>query len=154
VVESKDLVVNAFTEAIGLALREMAGIEVAPRGISTQAFTRPLEVCAYLKLKSVGEGDLAIVLSKQVAYELASRIFAQSGMEIDEAMLPDCIGEVANVVAGQAKTLLFGTPAHFVLSTPTLMPESLPHPNDERTIITIASEIGEMILCLRFPSLM
>jgi CheY-specific phosphatase CheX len=39
---------------------------------------------------------------------------------VAEDMVRDCMGEVANVVAGHAKALLVGRPSHFTLSTPTV----------------------------------
>ena len=143
------IVVDAFAEAVGATLREMAGLEVATRGIASGIVARPQSLSANLRLTSPGDGDFTLDFQKPVAMELARRIFAKPGIETDDTLLVDCIGEVANVVAGQAKTLLFGTPQHFVFSLPKLMPESLPHPDAERVIVTFASEIGEFLLYLR-----
>ena len=42
--------------------------------------------------------------------------------EPDDAMVRDCAAELLNVTAGQAKTLLYGTPHHFTFATPTALP--------------------------------
>lgn len=144
-----EIVVGAFAEAVGATLRDMAGLEVAPRGVTNGVVTCPLSISANLRLTTPGDGDFTLDFKKPVAQELARRVFAQSGIEADETMLADCIGEVANVVAGQAKTLLVGTPQHFVFSLPAVMLESLPHPDADRAIITFISEIGEFVLYLR-----
>jgi CheY-specific phosphatase CheX len=146
-----DVLVGAFTEAVGTTLREMAGLEVVPRGVTTGRVTEPLSFCANLRLSSPGDGDLTLDFPREVVKELARRVFAQAGFEADDPLLADCVGEVANVVAGQAKTLLFGTPQHFVFSLPSVMPEALPNPEAERLILTFTSEIGEFVLYLRPP---
>jgi chemotaxis protein CheX len=151
-VENKERVLDAFTQAVGITFREMAGLEVVPRDTSPAVVARPHEVFTFLTITSTVKGDFALGFSVSFAAELARRIFADSGTELNDSMIPDCVGEVANVVAGQAKTLLVGTSDHFVFSTPTINPDSLPHPEEKRIIINFASEIGEFILCLRFPS--
>lgn len=148
-----EILLAAFTEAVSITLREMAGLEAVPRGVVTSTAEKPTGVCACLQLISPGDGDFAIDFPVSLARELTRRIFADSGAKADDSLLADCIGEVANVIAGQAKTLTVGTPQHFLFSTPILVPEALPHSQALRSIVTFASEIGEFTLYLRAFSL-
>jgi CheY-specific phosphatase CheX len=165
-VDNNDVLIQAFSEAVAVTLREMAGLETVVRDSRSKVVVHPEGISALLRLtpaansavtplageSSASEGDFAIDFPAQVAMELTRRVFAGSGAEINEAMVPDCVGEVANVVAGQAKTLLVGTAQHFVFSTPALLPVTLPHPAVERMVIRFMCEIGEFLLYLRLPS--
>jgi CheY-specific phosphatase CheX len=42
------------------------------------------------------------------------------GTELSDEIIHDVVGELANVIAGQAKTMLKGTPYHFALSIPVV----------------------------------
>ena len=162
---SDSVMIQAFAEAVAATLRDMAGLEAVARDSVSKVVATPEGVSALLWLtpaansavtplaaKSSAAGDFAIDFPTQVAEELARRVFASSGAELNEAMVPDCVGEVANVVAGQAKTLLVGTAQHFVFSTPEVMPVTFPNPGTERKVIRFISEIGEFLLYLRLPS--
>ena len=58
----------------------------------------------------------------------------------------------ANVIAGQAKALLAGTPYHFAFSTPSVMTgadrEIWPRPGSECLVIAFDSDVGEVVLRL------
>jgi CheY-specific phosphatase CheX len=160
------VIIQAFAEAVASTLRDMASLEAVARDSHTRLVATPEGVSALLWVTqaanssvtplagktSAATGDFAIAFPAQVAKELARRVFASSGAELDDAMVPDCVGEVANVIAGQAKTLLVGTAQHFVFSTPEVMPPVFPNAAAERTVIRFISEIGEFLLYLRLPS--
>ena len=48
------------------------------------------------------------------------RRYLPEGTALTDEMIDDVAGEFANVIAGQAKTILKGTPYHFTLSTPVV----------------------------------
>jgi CheY-specific phosphatase CheX len=52
------------------------------------------------------------------ATALAARVLCDAAIEPDADLARVCLGEIANIVAGQAKALLAGTPLHFSLSAP------------------------------------
>lgn len=136
--------VEAFAEAVPLALREMAGVEVVARD------PRPADqadgfadLSAVVSLTAAGgQGQLILSFPERTAAELAQRILAGTVGEPGADMIGDCMGEVANVVAGQAKALLVGSPAHFTLSTPTVRTEMGEMPV-ERWVIRFDSDVGE-----------
>jgi CheY-specific phosphatase CheX len=43
-----------------------------------------------------------------------------AGTELNDGIVNDVAGELANVIAGQAKTMLKGTPYHFTMSIPAV----------------------------------
>ena len=102
-------------------LREMAKTEVVVRAVYQRENVVALgDVSAALALSHSLEGALILSLSMKTAEALARRILADAAAELDPTLIKDCMGEVVNIIAGQAKALLAGTPNHFVFSTPTV----------------------------------
>ncbi|MCI0699863.1 MAG: chemotaxis protein CheX [Planctomycetia bacterium] len=150
---SPDEVIGALAEAVSTALREMAGAEPALRD-SYSATGREgfADVSALLSVTTAtGEGYLVLSATEPVATALARRVLAGSGRELDAGVIRDCLGEVVNVIAGQAKTLLFGTPYHFILSTPTVGSGIPSLGNTQRWVANFDSDFGELTLHVRLP---
>jgi CheY-specific phosphatase CheX len=66
-------------------------------------------------------------------------------------MIRDCIGEVANIIAGQAKTLLYGTPLHFNFSPP-IQDDFEPPSEAEALQLTFGSDAGGFTLTVHPPT--
>lgn len=64
-------------------------------------------------------GRLSLQVPTAVAAQLAAR-FLPSTTPLGDDLVDDALAEFANVIAGQAKTLLKGTPYHFTLTPPTV----------------------------------
>jgi len=121
-VDSSHELVEAFAQAVPAALREWAGVEAFVRECSPASAVDPgagLVARIGLRMAS-GEGRLELFLPEQTAAELARRVLAGTVDPMAEDLVRDCMGEVANVVAGHAKALLVGRPSHFTLSTPVV----------------------------------
>jgi len=117
-----DELVEAFSEAVPFALREMAGVEAVVRdsGPATTA-DGSADLAATVRLTTaVSEGRFTLSLPAATAAEMARRVLTGTTDDVSADLVRDCAGEVANVVAGQAKALLVGSPCHFALSTPTV----------------------------------
>src|SRR5262249_58456639 len=103
-------------------LSEMARTETGVRSVGPPALPRAVDdLCAVLVVTSEVVRALVLRFPARTAAGLAGRVFAEVALCPDEETVRDCMGELVNVVAGQAKTLLFGTPYHFTLSTPTVV---------------------------------
>ncbi|MBN9521487.1 chemotaxis protein CheX [bacterium] len=114
----RDELLGAFDTGVVTALREMAGVEAVHRGPADAT----ADVAVALRL-DIGAGWWAVLaLPSATATALARRVLAGVADEPDDAMIRDCAAEVLNVTAGQAKTLLYGTPHHFTFATPTTPP--------------------------------
>jgi chemotaxis protein CheX len=118
-VDTPDDLVRAFTEAVPFALRELTGVEAVVRDAGPAAGAATADLAAAVGLTTAaGEGRLVLCLPGRTAEELVRRILAGTTTDLSPDLVRDCAGEVANVVAGQAKTLLVGSPCHFTLSPP------------------------------------
>jgi CheY-specific phosphatase CheX len=100
-------------------LIEMAGIDVTPGSIS-DAGTVPLacDIAVVVELGSTQPGTLTLGFPQRTAEGLAARILAEVKVPTDDLVISDCVREIANVVAGQAKTALAATPQRFSCSLP------------------------------------
>lgn len=113
--------------AVEQTLSQMAGAEVTVRSTYQRGKPAALgDVSVTLTLSHSLEGLLILSFSTSTAEALARRILVDVAEQLDPVMVADCMGEIANIVAGQAKALLHGTPNHFVFSTPmvTLGPDN------------------------------
>lgn len=121
-VETPGELIGAFGVAVESTLREMAGVEAARRDTVTAG---PADVSAAMRLDLGGGWWAVLCFPAKTAAAIARRVLAGTGGEPDEGMIRDCVAEVLNVVTGQAKTLLYGTPYHFTFTTPTAPPTNL-----------------------------
>jgi chemotaxis protein CheX len=150
-VNSPDELVEPFASSVILTLREMAGVEAAVREIKQSTGQDDFgDVSAVLRLIGANEGYLALSFPNATANALAARVLSDAA-NVNADMIHDCIGELVNVVAGQAKALLFGTPGHFTLSTPTVVLGVPELPAGTRWMAEFVSEVGEFRLHVRLP---
>jgi chemotaxis protein CheX len=148
--DPSDEVLEAFRTAVATALREMAGVEVVVRATVRASTGAELgDVSVELRLDAETAGWLILSFPSATAEALARRVLADVG-EPDSGMVRDCAAELANVIAGQAKTLLFGTAYHFTLATPTVLPAGGAEVGP-RSVIRFGSGAGEFALHLCPP---
>lgn len=148
-------VVEAFTSAALTALRELTQIEAfadhPPRDAAERSENM---VSAALRLLRPVPGTLLFVLTAPVAERLAAR-YLPPDTELTDEMIGDVVGEFANVIAGQAKTILKGTLYHFSMSTPVVTRAAslaqLPGARQTQLITALDSELGQLLLLVDLP---
>jgi chemotaxis protein CheX len=146
--DSPDEILAPFIEAVATTLREMAGVDVVVRDSFRADGDQGLaDVSAVLRLIAGTEGRLVLSFPRGTATALAGRVLADAGGELTEEMIRDCVAELLNVVAGQAKALLFGTARHFTLATPTILTDVLLDTGG-RFVVRFDSDVGEFNLHL------
>jgi CheY-specific phosphatase CheX len=129
-------VTDAFRLAAITAFRELVQVEVLSADLPPESESAPA-VIATIQLLREPPGKLTLVLSECTAAMLATR-YLPAETEITAEMSADVAGEFANVIAGQAKTMLKGTPYHFQLTTPAVN-------RSEFFIEFAASNVGRII---------
>jgi CheY-specific phosphatase CheX len=153
-VDTPDELVEAVATAVPFSLREMAAVEAVVRGTrpATEA-DQTADVSAVVQLSASGcRWRLVMSFPKQTAAALAQRILAGTVDEVPADMVGDCMGEVANVVAGQAKGLLVGSPSHFTLSTPSVRTGGPVEVASGLWVIQFDSDVGEFTVHLGPPA--
>ena len=150
--ELRAQLVEPLITAVTQTLSEMAGAEAFARSVYQRETPAVLgDVSASLEISSPLEGALILSFSKGTAEALEKRVFAEVVSEPDRALLPDCMGEIANVLAGQAKALLAGTPYHFIFSTPHVSTSEHGiklRENMDSLVIAFDSDLGGLALQL------
>lgn len=152
--EIRETFIEAFIQGVHTTLMEMAQIETAIQGIHRTAEHRAAsDVSAILVLKSDLGEVLVLSFPQATATALAQRILAEVTPQPDDEVIRDCMGELANVVAGQAKAMLVGTRYHFHFSTPQVVVvgagQELPQTQGrDGLVIVFGSEVGEFALQL------
>ncbi|QDU21974.1 chemotaxis protein CheX [Urbifossiella limnaea] len=140
--DTRDELLGAFDTGVVTSLRELAGVEAVRCG----GCVGDADVAAALRL-DVGAGWwAALAFPYATAAALARRVLAGVADEPDAALVRDCVAEFLNVAAGQAKTLLYGTPHHFTFATPTTPPDTAAGDG-----VGFESECGTFLLYL-FPA--
>ena len=146
-----DELLEPFITAVATTLREMAGVDVIVRKTFRATGNEGLaDVSVVLRLVADTEGLLILSFPTETAAALTRRVLVEVGGEPDEGMVRDCVAELLNVIAGQAKTLLFGTPRHFTLSTPTVLTAGFVE-GVGRAVVRFDSDAGEFTLHLSQP---
>lgn len=137
-------------------LAEMAGIDATVRDIlrtpSNETSAGHISVVLGLNTNT----DVLLVLSfpEPTASALARRVLKDIVDKPDDGMVRDCLAEIANVIGGQAKTLLAETPYRFAFTLPQIVtadsPTLQPSPAGDRFVIVFASDVGEFAVeCIR-----
>jgi CheY-specific phosphatase CheX len=120
VAEIRDKLLEPFIAATRAALGEMAGVELVVQAVYHKTIHQVLgDIAAVIRLTSAtGESSLVLSFPHRTAAALARRILVQVTQAVEEDLIRDCVGEVGNVVAGQAKALLAERPFHFGFCLP------------------------------------
>jgi chemotaxis protein CheX len=145
-----DLVIPFITAACQ-TMQEMAGAEIVPQVPYQIEKCQTLgDVSSVLQLQFDTAGALVLSFPTATAAAFTQRILAEVTAQIDEAVIRDGIGELANVIGGQAKALLHGTRFHVTFSTPTsVLGAGQPARTDlELTglVVPFKSELGEFVM--------
>ncbi len=98
--------INPFLKAVSNTFRTMLAAEARRGELSLgDAAVRQYPISGLIGLSGKASGMVVINLSTEVALKVASTMLMEEISEINEDVI-DAVGELANVIAGQAKTEL------------------------------------------------
>ena len=148
-------VIEAFTSAAISALQELAQLEaIVDESPVLDVIENHDFVSATIRLVRTLPGTLTLILTEESAARLAAR-YLPIGTALTTEIINDVVGEFANVIAGQAKTILKGTPFHFMLSTPAVARAPLESPPDgvveESRLASITFDERRLVLFVQLP---
>ncbi len=150
--EIRDKLVEPFILATRTVLGEMASADVVVRAVCQNPDDRAAgDLAVMLRLTSATLALLVLSFPTRTAAALARRMLADVAAEIDEPLIRECIGEIGNVVAGQAKALLASTPYHYTFSLPEVVDDVInfqPASKPNCLVIDFNGEQGEFALNL------
>src|SRR5262249_58912846 len=97
-------------------------------------------------------GMLVLAFPTQPAQARARRVLAETAVAVDDALVRDCLGELANVTAGQAKAMLHGSPFRITFATPRVASSAsrsdMAWPSENWLVALLTSELGDFALQL------
>jgi chemotaxis protein CheX len=151
--EIRSQLLEPFITAMRTALAEMAGAAAVARAATrTQRPPAWGDLSIVVRLTSATDGFLVLSFPQRTAAALTEQVLTGEVKEIDGDLIGDCVGEIANVVAGQAKTLLGGTPYHFSFSVSQVVngcaPELEPHAGRDWLVVVFGTDVGEIAMQL------
>jgi chemotaxis protein CheX len=144
-------VLQPFISAASVTLHEMAGVETIGRSARQSLDELQDDISAVVRIISATAGSLILTFPYRTASAIARRVLDGVATEPDDGMIRDCMGEIANVVAGQAKAMLAETPFHFAFSMPKVFVghHAESWPNQERPFVAVlTSDLGDFSLRL------
>jgi chemotaxis protein CheX len=141
-------VTDAFSSAAITALQELVQLDAIAEPLTAPAAMEAKEfVCATMRLIRNVPGSMNLLLTAETAAHLAGRYLPQ-GTLLTKEIINDVAGEFANVIAGQAKTILKGTPHHFMISTPVIVRVAeltdLSGTATANLVVSLTSEVGRV----------
>jgi chemotaxis protein CheX len=151
--EVRDKLLEPLIAATCAGLGEMADAEVVVRaGFQPTTHHALGDIAAVVGLRS-REGFLVLSFPERTATALSRAILAGVTEEVDESLIRDCVGEIANVIAGQAKALLAGSPYPLTFSMPQVVDDARVEPGHglDCLVVHFGSNHGEFSLqvCLK-----
>lgn len=149
--ESSDGRLEPFIEATVTALGEMAGVEVFARDVASMTDVPCGDVAVALRLLAAKPGWLVLGAPSESALAITRRVLSGIDGDPDAEATRDCMAEVLNVLAGQAKALVFGSDRHFDLATPTAVTPGLFAETAEWHVVPFDSAVGPFTLYVRPP---
>lgn len=141
-------VMEAFATAAITALQELVNTIAFVDSAIPLMQTGP-SVSATITLQRPVPGQMILILSADTAVQLATR-YLPEGTVLTEELIDDVAGEFGNVIAGQAKTILKGTPFHFLITPPKLarasQQESFLYDTHAMNSVSVSSELGQLFI--------
>ena len=149
--EDREQILEPFISAARMTLSELAGTDLGIRSVYRIEDPRTLaDLSAVIGVTADGGGVLVLSFPAATATALARRVLAEAAPAPDDDLVRDCLGELANVVAGQAKTLLADTPFQLVLATPSVLSRAGlgvgSRPGTDGLVVVFGSDAGDFAL--------
>lgn len=145
-------ILEAFVAAASTAFQELCGTYVTAREPFALQRVLALDVSATMCLRHDPPGQLILSFPLPTLDTLTRR-YAGDAAECTPEFLNDAAGEFLNVIAGQAKTTLKETSAHYLLSMPSVNRSKNIALEGESDVITFVfdCDYGSVVLQISMP---
>lgn len=118
----REKLLNPFTTATIQTFQEMAGLTVTVKSVYEKSGYKMFgDISAVIGLMANVEGSMVLSFPDHTAADVVKQILRGVMDQPSQDAIRDCVGEIANVIAGQVRGQLEGSPYHFALSTPTIV---------------------------------
>jgi chemotaxis protein CheX len=154
--ELQEALLQPFVAAAQVTFEQMAGTAIEVRqSYECLDYRLSGDVSAVIGITTPAEGALVLSFREPAAWAVTRRVLAEVGGEPDLDLVRDCVGELANVIAGQARGILADSPYQFAFGTPTII-SGIGHEIRHRSgtpclIVEFDSPLGDVQLQLCIP---
>lgn len=113
--------VNPFIAATINAVEMLSGMEIARQALFLKRDYKMFgDLSSVMGLSGTATGSLVLSMPEDLAVRLAGRMIRSELTEIDDVVL-DAVGELINVISGNAKAAFTDTEYHFQFSLPSVV---------------------------------
>ena len=113
--------INPFLDAVIHVLQTMAQIKVAPgKPYINRQRVAVGDITGVLKISGYTNGVISLTLTKDAVLKIVNNMLFENFTEINDD-IADAVGELTNVIAGQARVILSQQGKKFQAGTPTIV---------------------------------
>ncbi len=145
-------VINPYISATVDLLGTMAGLHAEKRDVFLKKNYRLFgDISAIMSLTGKVEGQVVVCFEEKLAREVVARIMSSRPEDLTKDELKEGIGEVVNIVAGNAKAALSTTEYTHQIGLPTVVfgqGHELSHPGNAPCIVVIFEVDGQPLAVL------
>jgi chemotaxis protein CheX len=134
-------IINPYISATIDMLSTMAGMKAEKKEVFLKKNYRLFgDISAIMTFTGKVEGEVVVCFEEKLAREIVSRIMSVKPDDLSREDLPDGIGEIVNIIAGNAKNALINTEYTHQIALPTVVfgrRHELSHPGNAPCIVII-----------------
>jgi len=113
--------INPFLDAVVGVLGMMASVEATPgKPFINQKRVSVGDITGAIGISGHAKGVMSLTLDEAVILKIVNNMLAEKYMELNSD-IADAVGELTNMIAGQARQDLAGMGMNFQASTPTVI---------------------------------
>lgn len=140
--------INPFIDATKNVLSVMCGVEITRKKLFLKDDYKMMgDVSGVMGLSGTASGSVVISMSKKLSCYFVGKMLGSSTADAElNAEVCDGVGEIINVIAGQAKSMLAKTKYHFNISIPSVVSghgHEISHKKDTPNIVVLFAALDD-----------
>ena len=138
--------INPFMDGARNVFSQMCGIEIQRKKIFLKDDYKMMgDISGVMELSGAAMGSVVVSMSRQLACMVVGNMLGEPPAESLTPGVKDAIGEIINMIAGQAKAALVKTKYHFSISIPKVIDDpgmEIAHQPGSPNIIVLYEGVG------------
>ncbi len=139
--------INPFIDATRNVFQTMCGVEISRKKLFLKEDYRMMgDVSGVMGLTGTATGSVVVSLSKDLACTIVGKMLGEDPSNDLTDDVCDGVGEIINMIAGQAKAMLVKTKYHFTISIPSVVSGSsheISHKKGTPNIVVLFEALGQ-----------
>ncbi len=139
--------INPFIDATRNVFQTMCGIEITRKKLFLKDDYKMMgDVSGVMGLTGTATGSVVVSLSKNLACTVVGMMLGEDPSGELNADVCDGVGEIINMIAGQAKAMLVKTKYHFTISIPSVVSgtgHEISHKKGTANIVVLFEALGQ-----------